>query len=163
MTERLRLEPVGRAHVDDLWRLHQDEGVAAYYEGAWTHEDAARYAAKCEDSWSSDGVSKWIAYDRADNALAGRGGLSYALVDGEIRLEVEWTLLEACWGQGLATEIGRAGLEFAFDELEAHEVVAYTETHNLKSRAVMERLGMGDSREITHLDAPFVLYTLRRR
>src|SRR5450759_2050832 len=28
-TERLRLEPIGPEHAGDLWRLHQDEAVAA--------------------------------------------------------------------------------------------------------------------------------------
>ena len=156
LTERLRLEPVSRAHVEDLWQLHQDDRVAAYYEGTWSVEDAARYGAKCEAAWASQGLSKWVAYDRADGRLVGRGGLSYAMVDGETRLEVGWTLLGERWGHGFATEIGRAGLAVAFDELGADEVVAYTEVNNARSRAVMERLGMCDPREITHHDAPFV-------
>ena len=92
----------------------------------------------------------------------GRGGLSRAMVDGDVRLEVGWTLREGCRGHGFATEIGRAGLAFAFDELDADEVVAFTETDNMRSRAVMERLGMGDPREISHQAAPFVLYTITR-
>ena len=157
------MEPVSRAHVDDLWQLHQDDAVAAYYEGTWSLEDAERYAAKCEDGWSSDGVSKWVAYDSADGRLVGRGGLSYALVDGEVRLEVGWTLVGERWGHGFATEIGRAGLAVAFDELGADEVVAYTEVNNTRSRAVMERLGMSNPREITHHDVPFVLYMIENR
>jgi RimJ/RimL family protein N-acetyltransferase len=65
-------------------------------------------------------------------------------------------------GQGYATEIGRAGLAFGFDDLGAEEIVAYTEPGNARSRAVMERLGMERPREIRHYDRPFVLYTLRR-
>jgi len=30
-TERLRLEPIGPEHAGDLWRLHQDEAVAAWH------------------------------------------------------------------------------------------------------------------------------------
>jgi ribosomal-protein-alanine N-acetyltransferase len=162
LTERLRLEPIGREHADELWLLHQDEGVAAWWAGQWSHDDAARYARRCEEAWLSPGVSKWIAYGRVDGALVGRGGLSRAEVDGAERLEVGWTLRDEFWGRGFATEIGRAGLAFGFDELEADDVVAYTETNNMRSRAVMERLGMGDPREITHQGAAFVLYTIKR-
>jgi RimJ/RimL family protein N-acetyltransferase len=58
------------------------------------------------------------------------------------RLEVGWTVRAGWWGRGYATEIGRAGLRFGFEDLGAEEVVAFTERHNRRSRAVMERLGM---------------------
>jgi RimJ/RimL family protein N-acetyltransferase len=147
--------------VDDLWALHQDPDVAAYW-GVWSREDARTFASFCGQAWSVDGVSKWIAYDSVDSSIVGRGGLSRAMVGGELRVEVGWTLRGACRGRGLATEIGRAGLDFAFDELGADEVVAFTETANAPSRAVMERLGMTDPRPITHDGEPFVLYVIRR-
>ena len=81
-------------------------------------------------------------------------------VDGEVRLEIGWTVHSRLWGRGYASEIGRAGLDFAFGELGAPEVVAFTEPHNTRSRAVMERLGMQFRRDITHDNGPFVLYAI---
>jgi Acetyltransferase (GNAT) domain len=129
MGSRLRLEPVGPEHAPDLWRLHQDEAVAAW----------------------------------PDRVAAARGRL------GRDRLEVGWTVRSALWGRGFATEIGRAGLALAFQELGAAQVVAFTEWHNARSRAVMERLDMAYVGEVTapglvegrpgiHDDAPFALY-----
>jgi ribosomal-protein-alanine N-acetyltransferase len=66
-------------------------------------------------------------------------------VDGAERLEVGWTLLRERWGEGYATEIGRAALAFAFGDLGADEVVAFTEPHNTRYRRVMERLGLDSS------------------
>jgi predicted acetyltransferase len=63
-------------------------------------------------------------------------------------------------GRGYATEIGRAALAFALDELGATEVVAFTEPDNRRSRAVMERLGMRHVRDIVLDGEAFVLYTL---
>jgi RimJ/RimL family protein N-acetyltransferase len=85
------------------------------------------------------------------------------------RLELGWTVRSGLWGRGYATEIGQAGLAFAAGDLGAEEVVAFTERHNRRSRAVMERLGMGHVGELTapglvegrpgvHDDAPFALY-----
>jgi ribosomal-protein-alanine N-acetyltransferase len=161
-TERLRLEPVRREHADDLWRLHDDAGVAQWHGGTYSREEAEQYAAACEQAWLTDGTSKWIAYRRGDGALVGRGGVTLTMVDGEMRFEVGWTLLEEWWGHGYATEIGRAGLEFAFAELDVDEIVAFTEPHNTRSLAVMERLGMEEPREITHRGGPYVLFTSRR-
>lgn len=171
LTHRLRLEPITRERADDLWTLHHDAAVAEYYtnEAQWTREDAQRSAAAFEADWEEHGVSKWLAYDRIDGVLVGRGGLSRWSFDGYRGLEIGWALLGAFRGRGLATEIGRAGLAFAFTELGASEVVAFTEVHNRPSRAVMERLGMTYVRDVVwpgliegldglHERAPFVLY-----
>lgn len=154
------MEAIGLDHADDLWVLHQDPDVAEYW-GAWSREHALTFAASCEQAWNVEGVSKWIVYDRADSSLVGRGGLSRAIVDGELRVEVGWTLRDSHRRRGFATEIGRAGIEFAFDELAAEEVVAFTEIANARSRAVMERLGMAGPCPITHNGEPFVLYVIR--
>jgi [ribosomal protein S5]-alanine N-acetyltransferase len=103
-----------------------------------------------------------MAYDRADGSLIGRGGVSLASVDGAERYEVGWTVHGGLWGRGYATEIGAAGLAFAFGELGAAEVVAFTEPANSRSRAVMERLGMRYAKDITHRGEPFVLYATDR-
>lgn len=169
LTGRLRLEPIGPEHADDLWRLHDDEGVAQWYGGRWSPEQARQRAEDNWQGWEAEGVAKWIAYERGTGELVGRGGLWFREVDGARRLDLGWALRSPYWGQGYASEIGRAGLAYAFDELGAAEVVAFTERHNRRSRAVMERLGMEYRREITrrglvegrdgvHDGAPFALY-----
>lgn len=162
LTERLRLVPVTAAHAGDLWWLHRDEAVAAWYGVRWTAQMALRAAAAMQRAWETDGVHKWMAYDRRTGALIGRGGLSRAYVDGAWRLELGWALRSDRWGRGYATEIGRAGLAFAFDALGAGEVVAFTEPHNTRSRAVMQRLGMRHDRDIVHEGERFVLYRTAR-
>jgi RimJ/RimL family protein N-acetyltransferase len=137
--------------------------------------------------WAADGAGKWVAYDLGTGELVGRGGLSRLgpeqAVTGRIasllpgggwlrdRLELGWTVRSERWGQGYATEIGRAGLDYAFGELGAEAVVAFTERHNRRSRAVMERLGMRlagqfparglvEGRPGVHDGAPFALYAI---
>jgi RimJ/RimL family protein N-acetyltransferase len=121
------------------------------------------------ERWRVDGVHKWIAHDRATGELVGRGGLSRTELDGAHHLEVGWAVRTPLWGCGYATEMGAEALRFAADVLGATEVVAFTEVHNVRSRAVAQRLGMRYDREIrhpgliaglrgVHPDAPFALY-----
>ncbi len=159
-SKRLRLEPIGLDHAEDLHLLHQDPAVAAWWDGAWTEQVAEQNAGRFAAGWAADGVSKWIAYDRHSGALVGRGGLSRLHLDGADRLEVGWTILGRLWGKGYATEIGTTALAVAFEELDAAEVVAFTEPHNKRSRSVMERLGMTYRRDITHDNSQFVLYSI---
>jgi RimJ/RimL family protein N-acetyltransferase len=83
---------------------------------------------------------------------------------GQERLEIGWVLLRPFWGQGYATEIGRAGVAFAFEELGADEVISYTEARNVRSRAVMERLGFRHNQDyLSEEDGVLcVLYRLSR-
>ena len=161
LTSRLRLVPIGLENADDLLRIHRDPAVAEWY-GRLSDEEVVTRAGSFGEQWRTNGVSKWLAYEKASDNLVGRGGLSRVPVEGREQLELGWALLGAHWGQGYATEIGRAGLDFAFDRLDADEVIAFTEAHNKRSRAVMERLGMSYSHEMVHNDEPFVLYRMAR-
>jgi RimJ/RimL family protein N-acetyltransferase len=174
---RLRLEPVGPANAADLWRVHSDDEVWPWYGSEKPSfaqiEQRARFMG---DSWRLHGVHKWLAYDRMSGEVVGRGGLSRTPVDddwGQIYaflpaqpwvhaihesrrpfvahanwLEIGWALRGEFRGRGYAAEIGRAGLEFAFDVLGVHAVVSCTVRHNVRSRAVMERIGMRYAGEI---------------
>jgi RimJ/RimL family protein N-acetyltransferase len=105
-----------------------------------------------------------MAYERTTGTLIGRGGLSRIQLEGQERLEIGWVVRGQFWGQGFATEIGRAGLTFAFDELAADEVVSFTEARNARSRAVMERLGFGYRHDLVLEEGgeTFVLYSVSR-
>ncbi|MGI5127739.1 GNAT family N-acetyltransferase [Pseudonocardia sp. CA-107938] len=167
-TERLVLTPVRATDAAVLFELHRDPGIAPWY--ALTPEEAAAWVDRQERGWREHGVGKWLAHDRVTGELIGRGGCSVTDIDGEQRVEVGWAVRERFQRRGYATEIGRAGIDFARDELGAVEVVAFTEVHNRASRAVMETLGMTYVRELrrpgliagsdaVHDDAPFALYT----
>jgi RimJ/RimL family protein N-acetyltransferase len=172
-TDRLVLTPIGPEHTADLVQLHADPNVAYWNAGTWSQTDARRFAVDMQGRWSRDRVGKWIAHRRTDGALVGRGGLSLSVVDGQRRLELGWALRDDLRGQGYATEIGAAGLDFGFGVLGHHEIVAFTEEHNRASRHVMERLDMSFVRIIrapglvegsddVRDDAPFALYRITR-
>src|SRR5262245_7656941 len=202
LTLRLRLEPVSLANAHDLWLVHGDDEVWPWYDhDKPSLEEAEQSAQLMGESWRWHGVHKWIAYDRVTGEVVGRGGLSRTPVDDdwgqiypllpaepwvrsahEIRgpfiahanwLEIGWALRRDFRGRGYAAEIGRAGLVFAFDVLRVQAVVSCTVRHNVRSRAVMERIGMRYAGEIQSRgvveglggerdDAPFVVYGLLR-
>jgi RimJ/RimL family protein N-acetyltransferase len=176
-TMRLRLEPVGPANAADLWLVHKDDEVWPWYADEKPGLEQAEQSAKfMGESWRFHGVHKWIAYDRVSGEVVGRGGLSRIPVDEdwgqiyaflpaepwvraahEVRrpfiahanwLEIGWALRHEFWGRGYASEMGRAGLAFAFDVLGVQAVVSCTVRHNVRSHAVMERIGMRYAGEI---------------
>jgi 8-oxo-dGTP pyrophosphatase MutT (NUDIX family) len=76
LTGRLRLEPIGIEHADDLWRLHQDETVAFGHGGQWTINMACDSASRYHQDWEKWGVGRWMAYERVTGEALGYGGLS---------------------------------------------------------------------------------------
>lgn len=170
VTARLVLTPIEVDDLDDLMALYQDRDVA-YWTGPWNRATVQAWIVDMSIRWAADGVGKWIARDRADGSLVGRGGFSRVDVDGQMVLELGWAVRGAITGRGYATELGRAALAWAAEHHPALPIVAFTELHNHASRAVMERLGlqqagvirrMGlvEGRPGLHSDAPFALYRL---
>jgi RimJ/RimL family protein N-acetyltransferase len=167
-TTRLSLTPVGAADVEYLLVLYGDPKVA-FWTGPWTRETIEAWAFGMAERWAREGVGKWMARQRSDGTLVGRGGFSRMDLDGEAVLELGWVVRDALTGRGYASEIGRAALEWAVVFAPHLPVVAFTEVHNAASRAVMRRLGLRDvgvihreglvaGRSGLHPDAPFSLY-----
>jgi RimJ/RimL family protein N-acetyltransferase len=125
------------------------------------------------ECWQRHGVGKWVAYDRESGSLVGRGGPSITDVLGGQHAEIGWAVRKQLWGCGYATEMGTAALDLIDHVLGVDEVIAFTEVHNQRSRAVMERLGMSYRGEIHRPglvegidgvvdNAPYALYALVR-
>lgn len=65
---------------------------------------------------------------------------SNSLVD---RIESDFDRLGyACWRQGYETEAAKAVLEVGCEDLHFDEIVSFTVPENVRSRRVMERIGM---------------------
>jgi len=57
-------------------------------------------------------------------------------------VEVGWRLARAAWGHGYATEAATIALEYGFATAGLSEILAVTAETNLRSQAVMRRIGM---------------------
>ena len=62
-------------------------------------------------------------------------------------IEIGWRLNRPFWGHGFATEAAKHVLRYGFQVLKLGEVLSFTSLPNVRSMAVMERLGM--TRDIT--------------
>ncbi|VUD69204.1 Putative ribosomal N-acetyltransferase YdaF [Thalassocella blandensis] len=85
------------------------------------------------DSWWQLAIVK-----RFNNCLL--GDLAVHFIDAE-QVELGFTIAPPYQGQGIAYEAVNLLLDFLFNSLEKHRVVAITDTRNHKSVALLQRLG----------------------
>lgn len=87
-------------------------------------------------------------------------------------IEIGWRLAPEHWGKGYASEAAAAWLEYGFTSLQLDEIVSFAVAENIRSTAVMRRIGMtlDPAASFVHPDIPdthphlknFVLYRLAR-
>lgn len=135
------------------WRSDDAEPLAAIYAQPEFREhmpalDLDQTRAQVERfarQWDEEGFSHWAAEDLETGRLIGRIGLlrHRDWPPGGAPAEVGWSLDRAYWGRGLATEGGRAAMtcwrELLVDD---DDLISITTPANVRSRAVMERLGL---------------------
>lgn len=162
-TDRLRLRgwTSGDIPAWDVVAAHPD--VAPWIGVTSDGPDRAaawRNVAYTLGHWALRGYGQWVVERRSDGAFLGRAGLYQP--EGWVGLEVGWTITPEAWGNGYATEAGRASLRWAFATLPDDEVVSLTRSDNVRSRLVMEKLGLQLRRELEHAGQPHVLYGISR-
>lgn len=69
-------------------------------------------------------------------------------------VEVGWRLAADFWGRGYAVEAATAVMAYALTELALAEVLSWTVPANVRSRRVMERIGMTYAQEFDHPSMP---------
>ena len=92
---------------------------------------------------AAHGHTFWALERQSDQALIGWCGVirgNAGPVAG--KAEIGWRLAYEAWGQGYASEAAQASVAWLFANLADEAAWAITSTDNLRSRAVMERLGM---------------------
>ena len=140
-TPRLRLRPFASADADALFALHSTAYVLRYWDAPWTERARAeRFIAACRQM-ADDGTGARLAIDGAsDGAFLGWCSLTRWNPDYR-SAALGYCLGDAAWGHGYATEAARAVLQWAFDTLDLNRVQAETDTRNVASARVLEKLG----------------------
>jgi RimJ/RimL family protein N-acetyltransferase len=141
-TERLVLRPWREEDLGPYAEMCADPAVMRYIGSGRTLErdEAWRQIAIFLGHWDLRGYGLWAVETKAERSFIGRVGLWRP--EGWPGLELGWTLARAHWGNGYATEAGRASMEFAWTRLAAAELISLIQPENAASRRVAERLGM---------------------
>jgi RimJ/RimL family protein N-acetyltransferase len=116
----------------------------AHFPAVLSREESDALAMRIENHFTQHGFGLWAMEIPNVASFAGFVGLSVPSFEAHFTpcVEIGWRLAPAHWGRGYATEGARAVLTFGFQTLALGEIVSFTVPGNVRSRQVMERIGM---------------------
>lgn len=141
-TERLRLRPFTDADADDLFALQSDAQVLRYWDSPpWTDRaSVARFMAKCRQMAENGSGARVVIERTSDETFIGWCALNDW--DPDFRsASLGYCLQRSAWGHGYATEAALALLRWALDTLDLNRIQSETDTRNVASARVLEKLG----------------------
>ncbi|HWG21068.1 MAG TPA: GNAT family N-acetyltransferase [Terracidiphilus sp.] len=143
-TDRLLLRHWRESDREPFARINADPRVMEHYPAPLAREQSDALIDRIEAHFEARGFGLWAAELRDTGQLAGYIGLSVPTFQAHFTpcVEIGWRLDADRWGRGLATEGARAVLHHAFTALGLNEIVSFATPANLRSRRVMEKLGM---------------------
>jgi RimJ/RimL family protein N-acetyltransferase len=141
-TERLRLRGWTDADLDPYAALNADPEVAEFLAMPLDRAESAAMIDRIRTHWRSHGFGLFAVERLRDGELLGFAGVTTLAWAPDPVPEIGWRLARQAWGKGYATEAAREAMRFAFEDLRMPELVSYTHVDNIRSRRVMEKLGM---------------------
>lgn len=146
-TPRLRLRQWRESDREPFAAMNADPVVMAYFSSPQSRAASDASIDAWQSQFASQGWSNWAVEVLALGQFIGFVGLSIPrrTLPFSPCVEVGWRLAREHWGKGYATEGARAALRIGFERLALSEIVSFTAIGNLRSRAVMERIGMSNT------------------
>lgn len=170
-TQRLILRGWRDEDVQPFAAMNADKQVMEYFPNTLSPDDSRVLKEYFENHIQEHGFGFWAVEVPGVTDFAGMLGISIPRFEAHFApcVEIGWRLAAQYWGKGYATEGAKAALQFGFERFD--EIVSFTVPANIRSRRVMEKLGMTrdpdedflhPSLPAGHPLKPHVLYRLKR-
>lgn len=146
-TDRLYLRSWSDSDSEAFYKINSDPNVMRYFPSVYTRGQSDEMMQLCNKEIEECGFSFWAAERKDSRELIGFIGLHN--FEGDLDfcpcVEIGWRLAFSEWGKGFATEAAIKCIELGFSKFQLDTIYSFTTLNNLRSRAVMEKIGMIDS------------------
>ena len=137
-TDRLVLRRWSDADREAFHALNVDPLVMESIGPVMNRADSDGFMDRIEQRFDEHGFGLWCV-ELAGEAIGFTGFMAPWFRDG---VEIGWRIRADHWGKGYATEAATECLRHGFDDLGFPEVISFTAAGNVRSRRVMEKLGL---------------------
>ena len=142
LTQRMKLSPVREDALEELHQIWIEPKVRKYL---WDDiiipkTQTQKIITQSLTAFANKQYGLWVVRLIDRNEIIGFNG--YWQFFDPPQIQLLYGLLPQYWGQGLATEMSKAMLDYGFKEYGFKTINASTDLENKNSLAVLERLGM---------------------
>ncbi|MGC1877772.1 MAG: GNAT family N-acetyltransferase [Rhabdochlamydiaceae bacterium] len=146
-TARLVLRPWRGEDLEPFAKLNADPRVMEYFPSVLSREESDQMVKRMQTKIEERGWGLWAVSVPGIAEFIGFIGLndvdkSTFPVHFAPAIEIGWRIAFDHWGKGYATEGAGAVLQYGFETLDLNEIVSFTAEQNLRSRRIMEKIGM---------------------
>ena len=122
--------------------MNADPAVMRYFPKVMTTQESDAMVDRIEQGFENNGFGLWAV--EIDGRFAGLTGLNRTSFETPMgpHVEIGWRFASWAWGHGYASEAAARVLAAAFDDFGLSEVYSFTTETNVRSEAVMKRIGM---------------------
>jgi RimJ/RimL family protein N-acetyltransferase len=172
-TEHLLLREWRESDRQAFAALNADPRVMQFMPRTLSREESDLLADRIQVHFGEHGFGLFAAEMCATSEFIGFIGLAVSDFQAKFTpcVEIGWRLAAEHWNRGLATEGARETLDYGFKTLKMTEIFSFTVPANIRSRRVMEKIGMtyDSANDFDHPSLPeghplrrHVLYCLSR-
>ena len=144
-TDRLLLREWRDEDRSPFAELNADSRVMEHFPATLSRVESDAFVDSILSGWVR-GFGLWAVEEIAKERFIGYVGFSMPTWETSFTpcVEIGWRLCVDAWGRGLATEGARAALMWAVANIEPPrgEIVSFTTVGNVRSRRVMEKIGL---------------------
>lgn len=158
LSRKCRIEPLKHEHYDDIYSLYSNKSVRTYLGGVPEKNDIdASFNRMLASPFPN--TFFYITLKEMKEFI---GLVSIDEYHEEEMYELSYQFLPQYWGKGYAFEVLSAVRDYGIYRLKLTHLVAETQTANIASCRVLEKLGMQKVKELERFGQTQAVYELRR-
>jgi len=148
-TDRLLLRSWRPSDRQPFASLNADPEVMEFFPAPLTRQESDAFVDRMETGFTEHGFGVWAVEELSTGAFIGFTGLLHQTFEAAFTpaFEIGYRFAKQAWGNGYATEAAQEAVRFGFEQAGLREIVSMTAVGNVRSRAVMHRLGMTHRRD----------------
>ena len=142
-TKRLTIRFTEPSHFDDILQLRSDPDVQRFItQDPQSRQDVERFMKVILSYQQKHSHAMASVFLSDSGAFIGQAGIFHiGHYDLQPEIEIGYRFHKKHWGQGYATEVTKALIDWGFKNLNIDTIVSFVETENIASRRVLEKCG----------------------
>ncbi len=127
---------------ENLRNILQDIEIMYAWGHTFTDKEIHEWIDKNLDRYENEGYSYFTIIEKMTNQFIGVAGPLVEEINSIKYIGIVYIINKKYWGKGYGFESAKTSIDYAFNQLNADEVIAQIRFDNLSSRKIAEKLNM---------------------